>query len=163
MPETAETPAKTPLTIDTTARETLQAVIIGAAVGLFVGLLTFLISRFLIVPLFCRSADSFAVCANGGSIAYNSALIIVSMVAVAVLAKIGVYRPLLVSLGAAAVLWGLQSYIGPLGWFEYAAWVIGLFALAYGVFFWILRLRNFLAAVIVFVLVIVLLRVLLAL
>lgn len=149
--------------IPTSTTEVARVLLVGASVGLLVALLTELVSRFFIEPVFCRSADSFAICANGGTIAYNATLVIVSMIAVGALVKLNVFRPLLVALGAAASLWGMNRYIGGLPVLEYGFWMVLLFALAYLLFFWLMRARNFVVSLVALIAVVIAIRLVLAL
>lgn len=162
MEKTVESTPKLAADIPTNLKELARIFLVGSAVGLLVALFSEVIARFFIEPVFCRSADAFAVCANGGTIAFNVALVIISMITVAVLVKLQAYRPLLVALGPAASLWGLNAYIGRLSWLEYGLWMVILFGIAYILFFWLMRARNFAVALIGLIIAVVALRVVLA-
>ena len=82
--------------------ELLKVLLLGIAVGLLVPLLSFLLEKFFIEPVFCRSADSFGVCATGGLTAYYIATALVSVLAIVLLANWQVFRPLLIVVGVAA-------------------------------------------------------------
>ena len=74
------------------------------------------------------------------------------------LARFRVYRPLLVVLTATVALWDLGTTILPMAW--YWALLVGavLFALAYTLFAWVSRIRNFILAVVVAVVMVVIVR-----
>lgn len=147
-----------PAYIPSTPAETAKVGLTGAGVGLLVVGLSELIARYFIEPVFCRSADSFAICSNGGNVAFYSATVIMAMIAIVVLVRLGVFRPLLIAVGSAAILWGLKSRLEALSFVEYALWLVGLYAVSYTVLFWLLRVRNFAVSFAFVLLVVVLAR-----
>lgn len=148
--------------IPTSTKEIARVILVGAGVGALVALFAEVIRRFFIEPVFCRSADSLSVCSNGDAVAFNSALVIFSIIAVAVLVKLNVFRPLLVALGAAISLWGINGYLKGLSVLEYSFWIVVLFVLAYVLFFWLMRARNFLISLAALVITVILIRLVLA-
>lgn len=143
--------------------EVIGVVVTGALVGIAIALLSEAISRWFITPVFCRSADAFAICANGGNVAFNAAMVIVTILSVIALVRVGVFRPLLVAVASAAALWGIKPYIDTLAWYEYGLWLALLFALAYLLFYWLLRARSFVLSVIIAIIGVVAIRWLLTL
>ena len=83
------------------------------------------------------------------------------MIGLVTLARMRVYRPLLVVLAATVALWGLESSIASLPWYWGLLAVVVFFALAYGLFSWLARIRNFIMAVVITVVVVVVIRLLL--
>lgn len=130
----------------------IRALIILFVTGLFTGLFGWLlymgISEYFIEPVFCRSAETFNICSQGGTIAWVIAHIMVLAAAVAVLARIAVYRPLLVVLAVLASLWSAHAWLGGLDWYYGLAWHALLFGLSFMLFGWIARSTNFLVALI---------------
>lgn len=141
----------------------LRLFITGVVMGLLGWLLYLGIARYFIEPVFCQNATTFAVCQNGGTIAWVSAHIIVLAAAVAVLARFAVYRPLLVVLGVLAALWGAHAWLGAMTWYMGALWQALLFGLAFAVFGWIARAPNFVLSVVLLILLIVVSRAVLTL
>lgn len=140
-----------------------QRSVVGAAItGLFVGIAGWLasmaIQAWIIEPIFCRSAQTFNVCSNGGTIAWTVALIIVSIVGLLSLVRTGVFRPLLVVLATLIALWGVSVWLGPLPWWQAALWHGILFALAYSLFAWVARIQSFLLSLIVTLVLIIIAR-----
>lgn len=125
----------------------------AAATGLFVGIVGWLVSMaiqaWIIEPIFCRSAQTFNVCSNGGTIGWTIALIVVSIVGLLSLVRTGVFRPLLVVLAALIALWGVSAWLGPLPWWQSLLWHGVLFALAYSLFAWVARMQSFLLSLII--------------
>ena len=137
--------------------------VIGAALtGFFVGavgwLVNMAIQAWIIEPIFCRSTQTYNVCANGGTVAWTVALIIVSIVGLLGLVRTGVFRPLLVVLATLRALWGVSAWLGPLPWWQSLLWHGVLFALSYSLFAWIARVQSFLLSLIVTVVVIIVTR-----
>ncbi len=140
-----------------------QRSVIGAAItGLFVGIVGWLVSMaiqaWIIEPIFCRSAQTFNVCSNGGTIAWTVALIIVSIVGLLSLVRTGVFRPLLVVLATLIALWGVSAWLGPLTWWQALLWHGVLFALAYSLFAWVARIQSFLLSLVVTIVLIIIAR-----
>jgi hypothetical protein len=154
-----------PFYIVSNPRDILLTALVGVATGLLVWLLAFALKQFLIAPVFCRTADSASVCQSGDQIAFIIATIVMAAVSVAALARIDVFRPLLVSVAAAVTLWNLPSHIGGIHayapTFEQIAWTAVLYGLLYVLFSWILRIRNFVGSLISAVVLVIVLRLLL--
>ena len=130
-------------------RSVVGTLLTGLAVGIVGWLLNLAIQAWIIEPVFCRSPQTFAVCANGGTIAWVIAMILVSIASLLSLVRSGVFRPLLVVIASLIALWGVSLWLGPLAWWQAMLWHGALFAVAYGLFSWVARLSNFLLAVIV--------------
>lgn len=103
-------------------RALVSAASVGAGVGLAGWLLSLLVQNFFVIPVFCRSADDFGVCASGGTIAWAIAFVIVGVVSVFALVRTTVYRPLLVVLAAFVALWGIAPWLAPLAWYWALLW-----------------------------------------
>lgn len=136
----------------------LQLFLIGAVTGALGWLLYLGIAHYFIDPVFCQNAVTYAVCRSGGTIAWVSAHVIVLAAAVAVLARFAVYRPLLVVLGVLAALWATHAWLGTMAWYFGLGWQALLFGLAFAVFGWLARMTNFVATVILFVVLVVVAR-----
>lgn len=158
MEQTTNNSTRNSFDLPTSMQEVSRIILVGAGVGLLVALMAELIARFFIGPVFCRTADTAAVCSSAETYGFNAALVIVSIVAVVVLVKLNVFRPLLVALGPAISLWSLSKPLGSLQVLEYGFWIVTLFSLAYVLFFWVLRVRSFIAAIIAFIIVLVAIR-----
>lgn len=139
--------------------ETIRVGLAGAIVGIFIPLFGWIISQLILRPIFCQDPAASA-CSTTDPIGYYIATVIVTAVAVLVLASWAVFRGLLIAVSAAVALWGFQNYVPALadgGWLEYGIFSAILFGLAYVLFYWLMRLRNFglsLAASLVIVLVV---------
>lgn len=134
---------------------------VGALSGAVGWLLYMGIANYFIDPVFCRNAEMFAVCKNGGTIAWVSGHIIVLAAAVAALARFAVYRPLLVVLSVLVSLWAAHAWLGGMQWYVGLLWQAGLFGIAMALFGQIARMTNFLAALLASLGLAILLRVVL--
>lgn len=135
-----------PLIIETNMRTLFGVLLLGAFVGALVVGASILLKQYFVVPVFCSSADSFTLCADGGGLAFNIATVLVGVVGAVGLVKMKVYRPLLVVIAAAATLWSANAWLGVFPWYEMLAWVSGLYAAAYLLYTWVLRAGNFVFA-----------------
>lgn len=138
---TAEVPRYDPYQFD--AMMVARLTVVGALTGLIGWGLYLAVARFFIDPVFCQNPDTFAVCKNGGTIAWGAAHVIVAAAAVAALAKLAVYRPLLVLLGVMVALWGAHAWLGSMQWYAALLWQAVLFGVAFAVFGWMARITNF--------------------
>jgi len=141
----------------------VRLILVGAITGIVGWLLYLAIANFFIEPVFCQSAETYSVCRSGGTIAWIGAHVIVLAAATAVLARLAVYRPLLIVLAVLVSLWGAHSWLGGMEWYVGLFWQAVLFGAAFAVFGWIARLPNFLLALILTIIVTVLSRIVLML
>lgn len=129
--------------------EVLRIALLGLFVGIVVPLLSFGLEKFFIEPVFCKSPDSFGVCASGGLTAYYIATTLVSGIALILLINWTVFRPILIAAATAVALWGLQKYAGNMredNWAEYYTFSAVIFASAYLLFYWLMRARSFMVS-----------------
>lgn len=135
-----------------------RALFIGAGVGIAGWLLTLFFRNIVIENIFCRSADTFAICSNGGTIAWNIAFVIVSLASVFILMRIGMYRPLLIVLAAMVTLWGIAGWLLPMIWWQSMLWSGVLFGLAYALFAWLASHTVFVVSLVSSVIAVILIR-----
>lgn len=132
--------------------EMLRILLVGVLAGVVVPLLGILIDTIFVKPVFCNSAQTTGVCIDGGNVtAYHTAAIIVGLAVVAVFASWGIFRPLPLVVAVTVALWGYRAHFGALtagNGLEFYAYLALLSALCYGLFYWLMRLRNFPASLI---------------
>ena len=68
------------------------------------------------------------------------------------------YRPLLVVLAMLISLWGIQDHASDAPWYGVIIAAAALLGISYGLYAWLARIRNFILAVVVTVVVVVLIR-----
>lgn len=138
-----------PAIIDQDVRTSGRIALVGAIVGIAAWGLTLLLERFVLGALFC-SDEAADACMNVTTYAGNISAIVVAIVGVVALVKMGVYRPLLIALGAVISLWGLAAWLQSLGFVEQLAWTVLLYALLYSVYAWVARVRSVVVVLVVF-------------
>lgn len=132
----------------------------GALVGFFGWLLTLGVYNWVLSPIFCRSADTAAVCAASDLTAWILAYGILSSVGLFMLIRANVFRPLLVVLAALVSLWAIGLWFFPLVWWVGLLWQTGLFAVAYALYAWLASVQKFIIALVTIVIVVVVMRLL---
>lgn len=154
------TPASMPF-ISMTNRQIGQVFGVGAGVGALTWLLGAIGLNRLLAALLCRESVEASLCVNTENYAWYAAMIIGSLVGLFVLAKLMVFRPLLAVLASVVALWGVWLLVGSLPWYGALLALIVLFAIAYGLFTWIARLRSFVLALILIAVLVVIVRLML--
>ena len=138
--------------IELQPQQLIQIAFSGAIVGLAVWLLTLFIGQVILIPLFCGDSAS-AACTGSTDIAGTFATIIAGIVGLIGLVRFGAFRPLLIVIAAAISLWGLSGWVN--GMFIIGLiWSVLLYALTYVAFAWFARIRPFVPALILVILVV---------
>lgn len=144
-------------------KDIAQVLSLGLASGALIALLGELLQRFLINPVFCQGATGGDICGPNGLAGFYTATVIVTVLSIVTLARFGIFRPLLIAVGAATALWGLKSYLAGLSLLEYGFWTALLFGMTYLLLYWLLRARNFFVSLALVIVAVVALRLLLVL
>ncbi len=143
------------------AAELVRAGLLGVGVGLLIPLLGYLLQKFIITPLLCQQTSAVAVCAPSDLTAFYVSTVIVSVMGIALMANWQIFRPLLIAAAAASALWGFRKFAGHTesqAGFEFYSTSALLYSVAYMLFYWLLRLRNFALSVALTVIAVVLIR-----
>lgn len=138
-------------------REVLTVFLAGVLAGALIGIGYYLLNNFVFSAVMCRTATTGS-CGDAPGYAMTVAMIIGGLAGLIALAQIRIYRPLLIVLATAISLWGFQSLIAGMEWHWGLLVLAVLFGLTYTLFAWIVRLRSFVAAVVLTVVLVVLLR-----
>ena len=155
----SETPAvNTPAVpfVTMTIGDLMRAILTGAGVGLVSTGIFLLLNKFIFAAALCR--DGVQGCENAPLYSTIITVVVASIIGVVALAKVGIYRPLLVAVAAPVALWSLFAMINGILW--YWALLVGalLFALAYGLFAWVSRIRAFVVSIILLIVLVVIVR-----
>jgi hypothetical protein len=154
-----EQPMDNAMLVEMTVRQLARVLIWGVFVGVIVWGVSWLLEMYVFGQLVCGTGGT--PCAPAQQYTAIFAAIIGGAIGLAGLLKQQTFRPLLVVLAVVATLWGLEQSLQNMAWqIQLAAHII-LYALAYGVFAWIARLRQFWVVIVLFVVLIVLMRFLL--
>lgn len=140
--------------------ELVQSILVGLGVGLVVAVIMFLLNKFVFGAVLCRP-QSIAECASAPTYAMIVAMVIGAIAGIVSLARLRIYRPLLAVLAATIALWGINNLVVNLPWYWALLAIMVLFGLAYGLFAWLARLRNFILAIVVTVVMVVIVRLIL--
>ena len=146
-----------------TAYSWWRIALIGAAIGIVYWTLTFLVSHFIIDPLFCRSNVNALACTNSVELSGNITSILVATAGLAILVRMRVLRPLIVVVAVAVVSWGLAGWTNGIAWGEVAFWSALLYSLSYVLFSWISRYSRTMPVLISVAVVVIATRILLVL
>jgi hypothetical protein len=161
VPQIPTTEEETNVLISPEWIDLIRVGILGLAVGVLIPALGWLLQEFLIAPIFCKETSALAVCAPGDLTTYYIATVVLAVVAVALMANWQVFRPLLVVVAAVAALWGFQRYVGDMvthAGVEYYSSSAVVYALAFLLFYWLLRLKSFALSVVLSVVAVILIR-----
>lgn len=138
-------------------REILGVFLTGAAVGLVVAGIIYLLDHYVFEAMLCRGEDT-ANCGQSSQYAMIVAMILGAVAGLIATVQTRVYRPLLAVLGATVGLWGIHSLTDAMPWYWALPVVAVLFGLTYALFAWVARIRAFVAALIITVLLVALMR-----
>lgn len=134
--------------------------LIGAGVGLAAWLLGLLLDMALFRFVFCRDVGIEG-CAASGTYGNAAGMLIAAGLGVWALVRLQIFRPLLIGLVAALTLWGTLDLMGAQPWYVMMLVSVVLFAIAYTLFGWIMRLRSLLWAVAISIVLLVVVRLIL--
>lgn len=135
----------------------IAVLLLGGATGLLVWILGTLLNRYVFDVYFCQG-DINSQCAAAKNYAVAAASVLGGIAALGGLIRLRVYRPLLVVIAVLISTWGIVQSSWSLGWFTGILAVIILYALAFGAFSWIARVREFWIALVAIVLLVVAVR-----
>lgn len=138
-------------------REIVGVFLTGLVVGLVVGVMIYLLNRFVFGIMLCRGDDTSS-CASAPQYAMIVSMILGAIAGLIALVQTRVYRPLLAVLGTTVGLWGINELTAQMTWYWALVVIAVLFGLSYALFTWVARIRSFVAALIVTIVLVVLIR-----
>lgn len=141
----------------TSARHVWQTALIGMVVGLAAWGIASLFDTYLYTIVLCRG-DLAAKCTSAPQYADATAGIIAACIGLFALARLQVFRPLPIAIAALISLWGLSALTMAMPWLGAAISTIILYGLAYALFGWTVRIRSFLFAMVVLIVLVVVVR-----
>ena len=155
------TDARQQTVVPMSIKELIRIGAIGAVVGaLSVGLYA-LFYNLVFQAVMCRP-QSMTTCAQAPGYAAILTLVLASLVALTVLARLRTYRPLLAVLATAFALWGIQLTMVNLPWYGALISMTLLGAISFALFAWIARIRSFILALVVTVVLVTIVRLVVA-
>ena len=132
-----------------TTRAWVYIIGVGAAVGLAYWVMTILLGRYIVEPLACREVATAATCVGAFGLAGKIASVILATIALLVMIRVSLFRPIIIAVAAAVLLWDLSVWTTGLFWAEALAWSVVLYALSYALFGWIARQFSVIVAIII--------------
>ena len=147
MSESTESSPPTAL-ISMSIQQLLRVALMGAVVGVATWGLTLLLDIYVFKAIVCQGTNSMQ-CQASSEYATISASILAGGAGLFGLARMQVFRSLLVVVAATASLWGLEVILQAWDWRVALPLSLVLFALAYSLFAWVARLRSFVMALVV--------------
>ena len=137
--------------------DVIGVIALGAGVGVLIWVLGSLLNQFIFDPYLCQNAAA-AQCADAKNYSAVLAGLIVGAASLGGLIRLRVYRPLLVVIAAFVSLWGIVQLSWEMTTFTGLLVCVLLYALAFGLFTWIARVREFWIALLLTIGLVVLVR-----
>lgn len=134
-----------------------KILVVGAVLGAVICVISHVLWRFVLSDIVCTAGQS--ICVEANSYAGNIALVLGAIIGVISLVKIGVYRPVIISLGATICLWGIGGWLFGRSTIIFAIAIIILYTLSYALFAWISRIRKAPVMLITFIIITILARI----
>ncbi len=138
-------------------RDVIDTLLCGAGVGIFVGVLYLLLDTFVFSAVLCRPQNAMN-CAQGPAYAMIVATVIGAIAGLVALARVRIYRPLFIVLFATVSLWVGGVTVSGVAWYVALITLCILYALAYLLFAWLARIRSFILASVLGIIILVLVR-----
>lgn len=138
-------------------QQLLRIALVGALVGALTWGAALLLDAYVFKGMLCQGSAQ-AKCATSLSYSSATASILIAGLGLLGLIKLQVFRALLVVIMATISLWGLQVTLGAWSWQGAVLASVLLSAISYSLFAWVVRIRAFLMAVIVAVVLVVVIR-----
>lgn len=146
--------------VQMSVRELIAAVVCGIGVGLLVAVLMLLMNKYLFGTVLCRTTAN-ADCNQAPLYSLIVSMVIGAIAGIVGLARLRVFRPLLTVIATAVALWGIESIVFGMPWYWAIISAMFLFGICYGLFTWISRVRSFILAVVLVIVLIVITRLML--
>lgn len=134
-----------------------QAALLGVGLGVLFLVLTVLLDHYVLRQFACSSIT--VACTSATLAAGNIATILVAVAGLFAAIRIQMFRPLVVVIAAALVLWGLGGWVSGLSWGEQLGWSALLYGIAYLLFSWITNFTRTVWVLIVAAAVVIIARV----
>lgn len=150
----AEQPASV---VSMSNNDLINILVVGGIVGLLVWGFGFVMHRYIFDIYLCQNEVSNQ-CAYAKNYAAGLAALLVSFAALTALVRFRVYRPLLVLIAAMVSMWGVVQLGWSLAWYQGSFIAFVLYALAFGGFSWVARVRDFWITLIIVAMLVVAVR-----
>lgn len=139
-----------------------RVVVSGMVGGVVTWLIALALNHFILKQIMCGPTADPSMCASSGQTGAYIALVLVSVMLVAIIALNRVRRPLLVVLAAVGALWGVGVSVTEAWWLSLIVTTVA-FGFVYATTMWLNRIRGNVAAIIFLAIFVLLARVVLSL
>lgn len=146
--------------IAASSRQLWRTASVGVIVGVVVWGLALLLETYVYSTILCRG-DLAQKCSAAPQYAAATAALVAAGVGLFALARLQVFRPLLVVLASLISLWSLLPLLADMPWYGALIAAAAVYGLSYALFSWVVRLRSFIMAVLIVVILIVAVRLML--
>ncbi len=150
---------KMPPVVGTTSREVVGILVVGAIVGAAVAAAYYLLGKYIFAAVLCREGAD-ATCAQAPEYAMVVSMVIGAVIGLLGLVQGRVYRPLLAVTGVVVTLWGFMPLIIDMSWYWGSLTLVVTFALTYLLYAWVARIRSFILASVITIILFVIARLL---
>ncbi len=138
-----------------------KVIIAGIIAGFLVSVLYIVLQKFVFGNVLCRATSTIR-CDSAPDFSAFSAIVISGIVSLVVMVNFKIYRPLLIVIATAVGLWGLHYMLSDVPVIQSVLLTSIFTGVSYGLFAWVSRIRRFLIALLMIVIVVVGLRFLLS-
>jgi hypothetical protein len=142
-------------------KKLLFIIVIGAVAGMITWALTLALDTYVYKAILCNR-DAVVQCASSQQYATITATIIGAAAGLFGLVRLHAFRPLLIVLVAFVSLWGMLPLLAALPWYGEMLAMGMMYGFAFGTAAWLVRIRKFLIALIVVILVVIAVRLVLS-
>ncbi len=133
-----------PFLLDMSRQDVIRIIVSGVMAG-FVTIASFLAMKsWIFGPILC--GEGVTGCSDVTLYSTSIALLIGGILGLIALTYSKTYRPMFIVLGSALSLWGLNFVLADVAWYFAFLFSMVIFALGYLVFGWISRIRSFILA-----------------
>ncbi len=154
--EVDTTPRISPL-VPMPTRDIFGTLVAGLVTGLTVAGVMMLLNTYVFGAALCRP-QSIENCNQAPFYSMIVAIVVGVIVGVVLLARMRIYRPLMIVLAVAIATWGIHAITSGMAWYWTLIAVGIIYATMYGFFAWMARVRSFMFALVLTVVMVVVFR-----
>lgn len=138
-----------------------RVALVGVGLGVLFFILTLVMEHYVINPLNCHFNSAGTACSDSLGVSGSIASVLVAIIGTGTLIRFRIARPVIISIAAAVLLWGLASWTNGLLWIEELTWSAVLYGLSYALFSWVARYSRGLTVIVTISLIVLVARVIL--
>lgn len=153
-----DAPKRTSSLVGMSPRDLFGLLLAGLATGAVTMGVARLADRYVFGAVLCRTPDGD--CSQAPLYAIIVALVVGAILGTVLLARMRIYRPMFIVLATAIALWGVHFWLMGSTWYVAVGAVAVLYALAYGAFGWLARIRSFVLSLVLTIVLVVAVRIL---